>query len=82
MNTREYWDHVRRHCSWAANFEATPEHIPAFLYGDDTKYNQQEKLCVLTLGWVLAGRSDSMLVHHPLCVIRDVPWHLFKPTRD
>ena len=76
MDTREYWSHVRRHCSWASEHEASPDHIPAFLYGDDTKFNEQEKLCVLTLGWVLDPRKNSMLVHHPLCVLREVPWLL------
>ena len=46
--------------------------MPLFLYGDDTKYNQNDKLTVLTLGAVLDERTHSLLTHWPLCVVREV----------
>ena len=45
-----------------------------FLYGDDCKYSNQEKLTCVSCGFVLDERSSSMKTHLPLFIVREVSW--------
>ena len=68
--TRAYWTHMRAHSQWARNHPGSDRHHPAFIYGDDARHTQNEKLCVVYCGFVCDTRTNSMLVHQPLFVIR------------
>ena len=68
--SQAYWKHFQSvNASWSMG---ELDSMPLFLYGDDTKYNQNDKLTVLTLGAVLDERTHSLLTHWPLCVVREV----------
>ena len=78
QDTCRYWRHVRLHTSWGEDHPGTEEHKPGFLYGDDTKFSQQEKLCCICFGWTLDERTSSMECHHPLAIIRDEAWPILR----
>ncbi|CAE7280797.1 unnamed protein product, partial [Symbiodinium sp. CCMP2456] len=77
---RKHWEHLTKFTSWAAghpcNTEPTSSSqlpVATFLYGDDIKHSQNEKLTVMYLGYSLADKKmDSMKSHFPLFVIREV----------
>ena len=77
----KYWEHSRRWFEWGeTHYElrqsigsGTP-HCPLFLYADDTKFSEEEKLTIICLGGTLDTRSSSMETHWPLFVVRVVPW--------
>ena len=76
LPTAEYWEHMKQHASWGQgpHRDTDPDVVPCFLYGDDTKYNQQEKLSVIMVGMVLDPRRSSMMTHYPLGVLKEVAW--------
>ena len=65
-----YWTHMREHSGWAQNHPGTNRHQPLFLYGDDARFSQNEKLTVVYCGFCLDSRTHSMCVHLPLFIIR------------
>ena len=66
-----YWRHFQNQgVTWARDQEDLSV-VPLFLYGDDTRYNKQDKATVIYLGAVLDERSSSMRTHWPLCVVRE-----------
>ena len=72
---REYWAHMVEHTEWAASHPCSqyPEtSIPTFLYGDDVKYNRQEKLTCTYLGFILADKKGlAMRTHFPIFIVRE-----------
>ena len=72
-----YWQHAQR-MAWFRDHpvardaaEASEiQHLPLFLYGDDAKFSEQEKLSIVMLGCILDPRKHSMATHFPLFVIR------------
>ena len=71
MELEPYWRHVRQHTAWGQYFPGNEETIPCYLYGDDTRYNNMQKLTVVTLGFVLDGRQSSMQTHYPLFIVQE-----------
>ncbi|CAE7855220.1 unnamed protein product, partial [Symbiodinium necroappetens] len=73
---RQYWTHMAKHTEWAASHPCSqyPEtSIPTFLYGDDVKYNRQEKLTCIYLGFILADKKGlAMRTHFPIFIVRVV----------
>ncbi|CAE7338863.1 unnamed protein product [Symbiodinium sp. CCMP2592] len=73
---REYWAHMVKHTDWAASHPCSqyPEtSIPTFLYGDDVKFNRQEKLTCTYLGFILADKKGlAMRTHFPIFIVRVV----------
>ena len=80
----KYWEHACEHMVWASHEQAwangpnETKHLrmPLYLYGDDTRFSGNEKLCVVMIGAVLDERSSSMATHFPLFVIRLETWLL------
>ena len=73
-----YWEHAKR-MAWFENHPVARdaaaegykiEHLPLFLYGDDAKFSEQEKLSIVMMGCLLDSRKHSMATHWPLFVIR------------
>ena len=83
LPTATYWQHMKQHASWGQgpHYDTDPDVVPCFLYGDDTKYNQQDKLSVIMVGMVLDPRRSSMITHYPLGVVKEVAW-LFQHPCD
>ncbi|CAE7244961.1 unnamed protein product [Symbiodinium microadriaticum] len=73
---RQYWTHMVKHSEWAASHPCSqyPEtSIPMFLYGDDVKFNRQEKLTCVYLGFILADKKGlAMRTHFPIFIVRVV----------
>ena len=74
---KEYWDHVECFTDWGfchpvcqANSEVRGA-WPLFVYGDDVKFSQAEKLTVVMAGLVLDETKSSLHTHHPLFIIRE-----------
>ena len=72
----EYWNHCIQHMVWCTDpseaiADAQHFRVPVYLYGDDTRFSQAEKLGVVMVGGVLDTRKSSMETHFPLFVIRD-----------
>ena len=77
---RDYWQHCVQHTEWAATHPCTTSAepclpIPTFAYGDDVKFNNNEKLTCMYLGMLLSAKRDSMRTHFPMFVIREVHMH-------
>lgn len=72
---RQYWAHMVKQTEWAASHPCSqyPEtSIPTFLYGDDVKYNRQEKLTCVYLGFILADKKGlAMRTHFPILIVRE-----------
>ena len=72
---RQYWTHMVKHSEWAASHPCSqyPEtSIPMFLYGDDVKFNRQEKLTCVYLGFILADKKGlAMRTHFPIFIVRE-----------
>ena len=71
-----YWDHMFTHASWGAAHPLNEpgkqcQHLPLFLYADDVKWTNEEKLTQLSLGIVVDGRKSSMETLWPLFLFRE-----------
>ena len=75
---KEYWEHMECFSEWAFKHPACGgrerEHWPLWIYGDDVKFSNTEKLTVVMLGMVLDETKSSMKTHHPLFIIREA-WY-------
>ena len=74
--SRHYWQHIQKFTEWGAGHPCSADPsdlvIGTFVYGDDIKFNNNEKLTAVDLGYVLAEKKvDSMKTHHPLFVVRE-----------
>ena len=71
---RQYWRHVMQYTDWGQEhpcINAPGRSLPTFLYGDDVKFSQQEKLTCVYWGFVLSKKTFSMDSHFPLFIIRE-----------
>ena len=75
---RKLWEHLVKFTAWASTHPCNTDTLDAqlpvgiFLYGDDIKHSNNEKLTVMYLGYTLAEKKmDSMKSHFPLFVIRE-----------
>ena len=74
---REYWNHMFTHAEWGPGHPLAEQgekckHLPIYLYADDVKWTNEEKLTQVSLGMVLDERKHSMRTHFPLWILREV----------
>ena len=74
---QRYWIHMFTHAEWGPQHPLRAQggdckHLPLFLYADDVKWTNEEKLTQVSLGMVLDMRKHSMATHWPLFIIREV----------
>ena len=72
---RDYWSHVQKHTDWGRVHPcpAGQPCNPLFVYGDDVKFNNNEKLTCVCMGYILSEKKGlSLRTHFPLFVIRQV----------
>ncbi|CAE7710018.1 unnamed protein product [Symbiodinium sp. CCMP2592] len=74
---REYWSHMFTHAEWGPEHPLAEQggnckHLPVYLYADDVKWTNEEKLTQVSLGLVLDERTHSMTTHFPLWILREI----------
>ena len=81
----DYWSHMFRHASWGPGHPLNQAgqrcaHLPLFLYADDVKWTNEEKLTQVCVGQVLESRRSSMETHWPLFLIRQACSRIRNPS--
>ena len=65
-----YWQHMEKYTSWAGSGQE--RFLPVFLYGDDARYNKQNKLTVVYMGIVTDEEGcNSMMMYFPLFLVNE-----------